>query len=52
MRKLLIILLAVALSAIGIAYYLDARIPRATATLQVHPQEIVAGVGSLRTGPG
>ena len=37
MRKLLVILSAVTLSAIGIAYYLDARIPRATATIKVHP---------------
>ena len=41
MRKLLIILLAVALSAIGIAYYLDARIPRATAILQIHSPAMV-----------
>ena len=52
MRKLLVILSVVALSVFGIAYYLDARIPRATATLQIHPPELASNLGTIHTGPG
>jgi hypothetical protein len=53
MRKLLVILSVVgALGTIGIPYYLDARIPRATATTQIHPPEWVSDPGTIHTGPG
>ncbi|MGC6567220.1 MAG: hypothetical protein ACON38_16610 [Akkermansiaceae bacterium] len=55
-KKPLIALSTIALillTALGVSWHLDARLPRATAIIQIHPAPILSSsdIGTIRTGP-